>query len=138
VIESSDTGAVAPVPAPDVVAPALSEAEAAIQRWIDRMDDLVSAETRALARGEKVDFDDFNSKKSHALLEFMAVSRGVGSASAPVATALLSLKEKLAQNSQALQHHLQAATEISKILISAIASEESDGTYSRHRPRPHK
>lgn len=107
-------------------------AEAALLRWVDRVDSLVAAETRALLKGEKIDFENYNSKKSHALLEFIAVSRTVTGESPQVEQALRRLSERLAQNSQALRQNLLAASEISALLIKAIRSEESDGTYSRY------
>jgi predicted hydrolase (HD superfamily) len=108
-----------------------AEAEAALMRWIDRMDALVAAETKVLLAGEKVDFDAFNSKKNHALLEFMILSRGVGEVSPVLLAALRRLNERLTKNGEVLKQNLQAASEISKLIISVIRAEESDGTYSR-------
>lgn len=100
-------------------------------RWIDRMDALVDSETKALLAGEKIAFDAFNSKKNHALLEFMILSRGVAEASPVLLEALRRLNERLTNNGEVLKRNLQAASEISKLIISAIREEESDGTYSR-------
>jgi hypothetical protein len=119
---------------------AVGEAEAALLRWIDRMDALVSAETKALRDGAKVDFDTFNAKKSHALLEFTMLSRSLTVVSPPLLSALRRLDGRLAQNGEVLKQNLQAASEISKLLINAIRADESDGTYSRRstlRPNEH-
>ncbi|MBU6525701.1 hypothetical protein OGR47_01570 [Methylocystis sp. MJC1] len=109
-----------------------AEAEAALMRWIDRMDALASAETKALLAGDKVEFESFNSKKNHALLEFTIVSRSVTTVSPQLVTALQRLNERLAQNGEVLKQHLQAASEISRLIINTIRAEESDGTYCRH------
>lgn len=101
-------------------------------RWIDRMDALASAETTALLAGDKVEFESFNSKKNHALLEFMVVSRSVTTVSPQLVSALQRLNERLAQNGEVLRQHLQAASEISRLIIDTIRAEESDGTYCRH------
>jgi hypothetical protein len=116
--------------APGATSPAAAT-EAALMRWVDRMDALIAAETNALLAGEKVDFEGFNSKKNHALLEFMIVSRSVGAVSPALLAALQGLNARLAQNGEVLKQNLQAASEISKLLISTIRAEESDGTYSR-------
>ncbi|WP_330083929.1 hypothetical protein [Methylocystis iwaonis] len=101
-------------------------------RWIERMDALARAETKALLAGDKVEFENFNSKKNHALLEFMVVSRSVASLSPQLLSALQRLNESLAQNGEVLKQHLQAASEISRLIIDTIRAEESDGTYCRH------
>jgi hypothetical protein len=111
-----------------------AQAEAALMRWIDRMDELISAETAALRSGEKIDFESFNAKKNHALFEFMIVSRNMKSVSSRLQEALRGLHGRLEQNGELLKQQLHAASEISKVLITAIRAEESDGTYTRRAP----
>jgi hypothetical protein len=117
------------------VPPAQNEAngqsEAALMRWIERLEALLEAETSALLRGQKIDFEGFNAKKNHALRDFMVLSRSIGAATPPLKMALERLDRQLTRNGEALKQNLQAASEISKLLISAIRAEESDGTYSR-------
>jgi len=109
----------------------IGEAEAALLRWIDRMDRLIDAETHALLSGARVDFDSFNSKKNYALLEFRIMSRNFGDISQDSLAQLKRLNGRLAQNGEVLKQHLQAVSEISKLIITSIRAEESDGTYSR-------
>jgi hypothetical protein len=111
-----------------------AQAEAALMRWIGRMDELIGAETAALRSGEKIDFESFNAKKNHALFEFMIVSRSMKSVSSRLQQALRGLHGRLEQNGELLKQQLQAASEISKVLITAIRAEESDGTYTRRAP----
>lgn len=118
-------------PLPNPASAAITvEVETAMMRWIDRLEYLVETETQALQAGKAINFAGFNSKKSHALLEFMIVSRNVTDVSASLATSLERLRTRLARNADVLEHHLRAMSEISKLLIDNIRAEESDGTYT--------
>lgn len=117
---------------PDPVeAPNLDMNELAFLRCIARMEWLIDAETNALKEARAIDFDDLNARKTHALLEFSRMARAAPDRVNPeVAQRLKSLQAKLSENAQTLAHNLQALSEISRILISSIAAEDSDGTYS--------
>lgn len=99
---------------------------------VDRLQQLIDRESRALVSGEAVDFEAFNSKKTRALLEFMRVSRSYAAPRSPMAeTKLARLRESLLENSSLLEQHLRAVREISGIMIRTIEMADSDGTYSK-------
>ncbi len=100
---------------------------------IERLQQLIDQESEALRSGEAVDFEEFNSRKSHALLEFTRASRFFPvQKSATIEARLARLRASLVENSSLLEQHLRAMGEISGIMIRTIEMAESDGTYS-HR-----
>jgi len=106
-------------------------AETAFLRWIERLEQLFEAETTALRGGGAIDFESFNAKKNHALLEFMIVSRNMPDNVPDAAAAgLARLRAKLVKNAEMLEQHLRATSEISNVMIKTIQAEQSDGTYS--------
>jgi hypothetical protein len=105
--------------------------EQAFARCIARLEALIDRETEALRRCVAINFDDYNTRKTHALLEFLRVSRAMPDQTSPsTALRLSELRGKLAENAQLLDQHLNAMVEIATIMIRNIEREESDGTYS--------
>lgn len=98
---------------------------------VDRLQQLIDRESEELKSGKSVDFDDFNARKTHALLEFMRASRKHAAPRSPTMEAKLArLRDSLVENSSLLEQHLRAVREISGIMIRTIEMAESDGTYS--------
>lgn len=111
--------------------------DSALGRCIERLEQLIDAETAALRGGDSVDFGGFNSRKAHALLEFIMLTRSHPQMVTPaLAARVAGLEHKLADNARLLQQHLRAISEICDIAIKQLQAEESDGTYSsRSIPR---
>jgi hypothetical protein len=98
---------------------------------VDRLESLIEKETEALKANAVIDFEDFNQRKTHALLEFSRVSRAFGApASRAIEVRLERLQSRLAENSVLLETRLRAMKEIADIMIRTIEKAESDGTYS--------
>jgi hypothetical protein len=99
---------------------------------VERLVRLIELESAALRTKAAVDFEEFNSRKAHALLEFSRASRAVGASSAgpAVEAGLTRLRARLAENAELLNHRLEAMREIAGIMICTIEMAESDGTYS--------
>ncbi|PWB81685.1 MAG: hypothetical protein C3F11_14560 [Methylocystaceae bacterium] len=98
---------------------------------IERLEQLIERETEALRSLAPIDFEDFNMRKAHALLEFSRASRSIsGPASDAIESSLARLRARLAENNSLLDQHLRAMREISGIMIKTIEMAESDGTYS--------
>lgn len=107
------------------------ESQDALTRCIDRLREIIEAETRILKQGGHVDFDALNQRKTHALLEFLQVSRTAPPQSASlVAERVQSLRRLLSENAQLLERRLQATQEITDLIVHHIRESESDGTYS--------
>lgn len=111
---------------------ALDGKRAALLGCVERLARLIEQESAALRGRQSIDFEEFNSRKAHALLEFSRASRAFGAPrSAPsVETALTRLRSGLAENAELLDDRLRAMREIAGIMINTIEMAESDGTYS--------
>lgn len=116
--------------------PAAADApQDALARCIDRLRDIIQAETRILKQGGHVDFDALNQRKTHALLEFLQVSRTAPPQSVTqIGERIQSLQRLLSENAQLLERRLQATQEITNLIVHHIRESESDGTYSIHAP----
>lgn len=109
-----------------------SLAEIAFIRCVERLEDLIDAETQVLRSCARIDFEALNLRKTHALLEFTRVARNLPPRASGLAQQRLNrLVEKLGSNTEALQLHLHAMQEITCLIVESIRSDESDGTYSR-------
>jgi hypothetical protein len=109
----------------------LDRSHLAVIGCIDRLDQLLDRETEALRNCAPIDFEDFNLRKSHALLELSRASRSATPlASTAIGARLMDLQAKLAENSLLLEQHLAAMREIATIMVRTIEMAESDGTYS--------
>jgi hypothetical protein len=107
----------------------------ALTRCIERLREIIESETRVLKQGGHVDFDALNQRKTHALLEFLQVSRTAPPQSAAEITdQVRSLQKLLSENAQLLERRLQATQEITNLIVHHIRESESDGTYSIRSP----
>ncbi|GEM_PF-2010301 len=105
----------------------------ALIAMIGRLERLLDTETAQLSSLESVPFEEFNRKKSHALLEFHRATDGARSLDIPRAClepALAGLRAALQKNLRLLETHLQATRAVAAIIIRAIQDCESDGTYT--------
>jgi hypothetical protein len=111
---------------------ALDGKRSALLGCVDRLARLIERESAALRERQSIDFEEFNTRKAHALLEFSRASRAFGaSRSAPsVEAALTRLRDRLAENAELLDDRLRAMREIAGIMIYTIEMADSDGTYS--------
>ncbi len=106
--------------------------DAALVACIERLETLIEAETQALKSGGPVDFERYNVRKAHALLELTALTRSRPRRFTPaIAARVAALEQKLARNAETLEQHLRALSEICDMAIKRLQAEESDGTYSR-------
>lgn len=99
---------------------------------IRRLESVVEEETLALEAGKKIDFDDFSTRKSRSMLEFVRLMRTrihLG-AEAEVTEEIQRLRQKLDRNRTILEMHYAAVREVATIILRAIRDAESDGTYS--------
>ncbi len=99
---------------------------------IRRLESVVEEETVALETGKKIDFDDFSTRKSRSMLEFVRLMRArihLG-AEEQVAAEVQRLRQKLDRNRKILEMHYEAVREVAAIIVRAIKEAESDGTYS--------
>jgi hypothetical protein len=98
---------------------------------VDRLTRLIERESEALRSQGNVDFEDFNARKTHALLEFSRASRTyVAPRSAAVESKIERLRATLVENGKLLERRLCAMREIAGIMICTIEMAESDGTYT--------
>jgi hypothetical protein len=129
-----------PVHLPDAGAEATSRAEDAARSEelrgllaaIQRLESVVEEETVALEIGKKIDFDDFSSRKSRSMLEFVRLMRAqIHRGAEPQVTAEIQrLRQKLDRNRSVLEMHYEAVREVAEIIVRAVREAESDGTYS--------
>lgn len=100
---------------------------------IQRLEEIVDQETKALQARQAIDLKEFNDRKSQALLELTRWLRSMQGVeeNPPLAARIAVLKEKLALNQAVLKVHLEAVREISNTLSDAIRHADSDGTYTQ-------
>ena len=104
---------------------------AAFVGCVDRLTRLIERETEALRTRSDVDFEDFNARKTHALLEFSRASRAdTAPRSASIDSKIERLRATLLENGRLLERRLRAMREIAGIMIYTMEMAESDGTYS--------
>ena len=99
---------------------------------IRRLEAIIEEETIALRTGKKIDFDEFSTRKSRGMLEFVRLMRGqlhLG-AEAEVTEQIQKLRGRLERNRAVLEMHYDAVREVAEIIVGAIREAESDGTYS--------
>lgn len=108
-----------------------------LARAIDRLEEVIDEETAALRARVRVDLKDFNTRKSHGLLELTRALRVVdpGGTHEGLRARLTELRGKLEQNRAAIALHLEAVREISATIAEAMQEAESDGTYSEAAAR---
>lgn len=104
---------------------------AAFVGCVDRLTRLIERESEALRSRANMDFEDFNARKTHALLEFSRASRAYAAPrSAAIEAKVEFLRATLVENGKLLERRLRAMREIAGIMICTIELAESDGTYS--------
>jgi hypothetical protein len=103
-----------------------------LEKVIERLEEVVEAETAALRSRTRVDLNDFNHRKSHGLLELSRALRQHSGAvlDETIRIRLNRLKARLETNRAVLKLHVDAVREISSIVADTIRNAESDGTYS--------
>jgi flagellar biosynthesis/type III secretory pathway chaperone len=107
---------------------------------IQRLQNVVEEETTALETGQKIDFDDFSTRKSRSMLEFVRLMRAwmhLGG-EAQITEEIQKLRQKLERNRAVLEMHFEAVSQVSAIIVKAIREAESDGTYSAGVSWAHK
>jgi hypothetical protein len=109
-----------------------AQGQGAFLEVIERVEQVVEAETAALKQFKAVDLQEFNARKSQGLLEMSRAVRGLGGTSLDPETSsrLKMLRAKLEINQALLSTHLRAAREITSVVAETIRDSESDGTYS--------
>ncbi len=105
----------------------------AVGLLIDRLRDVVEQETAALRSRTQIDLKDFNTRKSHGLLELSRAMRRLEGVPIDemIETRLKALKAALEANRAVLQLHVEAVREISTTVSEALRAADSDGTYTR-------
>lgn len=100
---------------------------------IDRLRELVEQETAALRSRAQMDLKDFNTRKSHGLLDLSRAMRRLEGVplDGTIEVRLKALKVALDANRAVLQLHVEAVREISTTVSEALRAAESDGTYTR-------
>lgn len=104
---------------------------------IERANDAVVAETRALRERAGVDLRDFERRKSQALLDLTRAGGNLseGPADDALVESLGTLRRSLDDNMKLLSTHLRAVREISELISRSLIEADSDGTYTRQLGR---
>lgn len=124
VMRNQQRGAEEPKASAPTTLPAFSAA-------LDRLEEALAEETRALRARQPVDLDELNRRKSRSLLELTRLSRALPSPpDGKLRARLQALAGKLAENRDVLALHLGAVREIADLLVNALGEAESDGTYA--------
>lgn len=102
-------------------------------RTIEQIEKILEQETSFLMANQEMDLRAINSAKSRALFDFNNLLKLIGPVSGAVAdrfsSRLCRLKNKLEANSEALQLHLNAISELADFIRRALETQEDDGTY---------
>jgi hypothetical protein len=101
-------------------------------RAIERLEEVVEAETAALRKRASIDLKEFNNRKSQGLLDLSKALRSFPNAQGDplIVNLLVPLRAKLDDNCAVLKMHLDAVREISSVVAEVIRDSESDGTYT--------
>jgi hypothetical protein len=101
---------------------------------IERLQATLDAENAKIASGERVDFQDFNMRKSQGLLELTRLMPLFAGAEIDMTlrVALVGVRTKLEDNRRLLRVQLKAVQEVSEIIARTIQAGQSDGTYSEY------
>ena len=104
---------------------------------IQRANDAVASETKALRQSVRVDLREFERRKSQALLDLTRAGENIaeGPFGPELAETLHTLRSNLKDNMQLLSTHLQAVREISEMISRSLIEADSDGTYTRDTGR---
>lgn len=103
----------------------------ALAKAVDRLEDILTAETTALDRGSAIDLAEITGRKNQSLLELTRLAKSVPATRDPVLDERLGrLKDVVEANRRMLELHVRASHDISALISRSIAEAESDGTYS--------
>ena len=99
---------------------------------VERLRDAVAAENEDIAKGRRVAYETYSSRKNQALLELNRLLPALCGATAEGALgeALADLLARLEVNAQALRVQLKASAAVAEIIAKAIRDSQSDGAYS--------
>jgi hypothetical protein len=105
---------------------------------IDRLEQVVEAETTALRQLKPIDTTPFAIQKSQGLLELARLLRqgDIDSASDRLRDRIAVLRQRLDENRAALELHLNASREVFDTVAKALNDAESDRTYPSASGRP--
>lgn len=105
-------------------------------RAIRRTHATVDEETDALSKSIHADHGEFRHRKDLCLLDLSRRSPTSAHPHDPeVMAALRNLKDAIIRNQKALRCHINAARQVSAIIMKAIVDEDSDRTYSAYPSR---
>lgn len=105
---------------------------------IDRAIEVVEAETQALRANPTTDLKPFEYRKSQALLD-LTRARSLVPPSAyteDVKDRLVDFKDVLKENVDLLTLHMNAVSEVVKMMSRTMLDQDSDGTYAAPFPEP--
>ncbi|MBK1622013.1 hypothetical protein [Afifella marina] len=107
-------------------------ASRALTTCIGRLEELVDQESEALSHNQPIDLQEFNHRKSRALLELSRMARAVPAEniSTDARIGIIRLREKLQRNQDLLKTHISAVQTVAGLIAKAMSDAESDGTYS--------
>ena len=110
---------------------------AALMPALQKLIDVIEEENAVLKEHRVVLHSEFTSRKNQGLRELMAAQRMEEPRQAAEAcSAMLDrLRSALRINASLLKLHIGAVGEVSDIIIGGLRNAESDGTYSRNRPK---
>jgi hypothetical protein len=97
-----------------------------------RLEKALDEENAALARFDPGNIAEFSRIKTQSLLALQRPARLKPAKDPELRARLAALQQKLELNRWLLHLHLEAAKEVSSVIMSAIRDSESDGTYSRY------
>jgi hypothetical protein len=106
---------------------------AALAQTIEAISTLLEDETGRLQRCEPFDIESFNQIKQQRLQELDRNLRTLRGRSLPEALAgrLKALRTTIETNMSTLSLHLAAMNEVTRMIVTSIRKNESDGTYGR-------
>lgn len=97
-----------------------------------RLEKALDEENSALANFNASNIAEFSRIKTQCLLELQRPAGLNPARDAGLQVRLQALQQKLELNRWLLHLHLEAAKEVSSVIMSALREVESDGTYSRY------
>ena len=106
----------------------------ALLHLADRIEALWEEERRLLQHAAAEDFDRLIERKEHLAVEVARLMQhALGFDPQPsTRLRLRAMRERLTDNKELLQRHIDAVGEIAALIAGVLNSAMSDGTYSRH------
>jgi hypothetical protein len=102
-------------------------------KLIERLEGLLTEETNFLKQGIKFDLPELTRRKRVSFLELNRLMRTFEGTipSQDIIDRLASFRGRVDENGTALRLHLQAAQDITAIIVRIMQESDSDGTYTR-------